>query len=268
MLALVPFLGLVLTLAIELLPDIKGPSSAPVAVAGMTIGELRETMRSILPPEAYRVMEGQITRIQRTPPTGIISFGLAMTLWLASSVFVAIIDAMNRIYRVPETRPLWRLRLTAMAMTIVEAIILVGALVMIVVWPELLTWIGLSAPSAALAVAVQWVVVGLLVLLSFDLCLYVAPNVPQRWRWITPGSLAGTVAFLLASLAFRVYVQRFTYDKTYGSLGGVMALLFWFWLTSLVLLTAAQVNELVDDQSPQGQDRVRKHEAPSPALPS
>jgi membrane protein len=253
MMALVPFLGVVLTITIELLPDLRGPSGAKVAFANKTVGELRETLRSFFPPEASSVIEGQVTRIQREPPGGLVSIGLAMTLWLASSLFVAIMDAMDRIYGVIETRSFLKRRLVAMLMTIVEAVILVGSLLAIVAGPEIATWMGLSPPAAALATLVQWIAVVVIVLLSFALCFFVGPDADQRWEWITPGSLAGTAAFLLISLGFRAYVQGFAkYDQTYGSLGGVMILMFWFWLSSVVLLTAAQMNKLIEDASPLG----------------
>jgi membrane protein len=261
MLALVPFLGLILSLVIELLPDWKGPSRASVGFANMTVGELRETMKGFFPAEAYRVVEDQITRIQRQPKVGLISLSLAITLWLASSLFLAIIDAMNRIYGVTETRSLPRLRITAMVMTIVQASILVGSLLAIVILPEIMTALGLSRPAVALATVVQWTVVSIMVLLSFALSFYVGPDADQSWEWITPGSLAGTLGFLLVSLGFRVYVQNFTnYDKMYGSLGGVMILLFWFWISSLVLLGAAQVNKLIEDASPLGKNIGQKRE--------
>ncbi len=266
MLAIVPFLGLVLAIATELLPDLTGPSGATVGFANMTVGELRETMKSVFPAEAYTVIESQITRIQKQPQAGFISASLAVTLWLASSLFVAIIDAMNRIYGVTETRPFWKLRLTAMVMTVVQAIILVGALLAVVAWPELVTWMGVSPPAATLATVVQWIVVLVMVLFSFALTFYVGPDADQRWEWITPGSLAGSVAFLMASLGFRLYVRSFaSYDKTYGSLGGVMVLMFWFWITSLVLLSSAQVNKLIEDASPLGKGIGQKKEiAPAP----
>ena len=90
------------------------------------------------------MIEDQITRIQEQPPVGLISVGLAVTLWLASSLFLAVIDAMNAIYGVAETRPFWKLRLTAIVMTMVQAVILVGSLVAIVAWPLIVPWIGLS----------------------------------------------------------------------------------------------------------------------------
>jgi membrane protein len=260
MMALVPFLVVLLTLTSGLLPDLKGPSGAKIAFANMTVGELRQTLHSVFPSEASNVIEGQVTRIQQQPTGGLVSLGLAVTLWLASSLFLAVIDAMDRIYGVVETRSFLKRRLTAMLMTVVEAVILVGSLLAIVAFPELARMMGLSPPAAALATVVQWIAVVVMVLLSFALCFFVGPDADQRWEWITPGSLAGTAVFLLISLGFRVYVQDFArYDRTYGSLGGVMMLMFWFWMSSLVLLTAAQINKLIEDASPLGRKFGQKN---------
>jgi membrane protein len=112
---------------------------------------------------------------------------------------------------------------------------------------------------------VQWLTVTEVVLLSFALSFYVAPDVEQRWEWITPGSLIGTVVFLAESFGLRVYVQHFSnYDKTYGSLGGVMVLLLWFWISSLVLLTAAQMNKLIEEASPLGKNYGQKVDTTAP----
>lgn len=265
MLALVPFLVLILTIAIDLLPDLMGPSGATIGFGNLTIGELRQTLRQLVPTEASAVIEEQIARIQKQPKAGLISVSLAVTLWLASSLFLAIIDAMNRIHRVTETRPFWKLRLTAIVMTILQAMILVGSLLAIVIWPEVVQAIGLSRPAAYLAMAIQWLVVVLMVLLSFALSCYVGPDADQSWEWITPGSFVGTLAFLLVSFGFRVYVKNFgNYDKAYGSLGGVMVLLFWFWISSLVLLTSAQVNKTIEDASPLG-TKIGQKQGPAPA---
>jgi membrane protein len=263
MLALVPFLGLVLSIVVDLLPDLRGPSGTTIGFANQTVGELRQTLRSIFPKEAYDVFEAQIARLQEQPKGGIISLSLAVTLWLASSLFVAIIDAMNRIYGVNETRSFVKLRSTAMVMTIVQAIILVGSLLMIVAGEEIVKWMGVKPPASALATAIQWIVVLIMVLLSFALSFYVGPDADQRWEWITPGSLVGALVFLLVSFGFRLYVQNFAnYNKTYASLGGVMVLLFWFWVSSLVLLSAAQMNKVIEDASPLGKGVGQKKDLP------
>ncbi len=256
MLALVPLLGLIVTLAVQLLPDVSGQTPG---VGNLTVNQFESTLKTLFPPEAYRVVEAEVGRLQKSPPFGLISFGLAMTLWLASSLFVAIIDAMNRIYGVVETRSFLRVRVTAVLMTIVQSSLLVGSLLAIVAGPQIASWLGFSRPTVLLATALQWFGVTVLVLLSFALSFYVGPDADQRWEWITPGSLFGTALFLATSLLFRVYVQNFAnYNKTYGSLGGVMVLLFWFWISSVVLLGAAQINKLIEDASPLGKNYGQK----------
>jgi membrane protein len=263
MLAIVPFLALILTISIEFLPDLRGPSGAMIGFGNKTVGELLETVNRILPAEAAKLFVAQVSDIQKRPNVGLISISLAVTLWLASSLFVAIIDAMNRIYGVTETRPFWKIRVTAMVMTIVQAVILVGSLLMIVAGSEVISWLGLSRSAALMALAVQWLVVLVMVLLSFALSFYVGPDADQHWEWITPGSLFGTLAFLAVSFGFRIYVQNFAnYDKTYGSLGGVMVLLFWFWISSLVLLASAQMNKLIEAASPLGKNTGQRIEPP------
>ncbi len=256
MLALVPFLALVITVSVQLLPDITH-STGEKGIGNMTAGQLDHMLRQAFPDESYKIVHDQIVHLQdpKKRPVGLLLFGLAVTIWLASSLFVAIIDAMNRIYGVTDTRSIVKIRLVAIAMTCIQAAILLGSLIAVVIWPHIVTWFGLSEPAALLATAVQWGVVLLMILLSFALSFYVGPDAEQRWEWITPGSLVGAVVFLLSSFGFRLYVQHFSdYDKTYGSLGGVMVLLFWFWIASLVLLTSAQINKIIEDASPLGKN--------------
>ena len=255
MLALVPFLGLILTLAVQLLPDLTGSSDKARGVGNMTVEQFRATLDRTLPPEASREIERQISRIQSEPPVGLISIGLAITLWLASSLFVAVIDAMNRIYGVHERRNFFKLRLIAIFMTICQAAILVGSLVVVVAWRSILHKLGLDASAAVLATVTLYFVVFLMVLLSFAFSFYIAPDADQSWEWITPGSIIGSLLFLGATYLFRIYVHNFAnYDKTYGPLGGVMVLLFWFWISSLILLGAAQVNKIIEEASPLGKN--------------
>src|SRR5262249_12842115 len=137
-----------------------------------------------------------------------------------------------------------------------------GSLVAIVAGPEILSLLGLGGASALWVELIKWPIIAVMILLSFALTIYVGPDAETRWEWITPGSLAGTVAFLAFTGLFRAYVQHFgSYNKTYGSLGGVMVLLFWFWVSSLVLLTAAQMNKVIEAASPLGKDEGQKFDA-------
>jgi membrane protein len=255
MLAMVPFIGLVLTLAVQLLPDLTGASPKARVLGNLTIEQLTSTLDQTLPPEASDEIKEEVVNIQKNPPVALISIGLAVTLWLASSLFVAVIDAMNRIYGVKERRGFVKRRLIAIFMTVVQAAILVGSLLAIVGSNFLLNSLGLGASGSWLATGALYFTVLVMVLLSFALAFYVAPDADQSWEWITPGSVAGSVLFLGATLLFRIYVHNFAnYNKTYGPLGGVMVLLFWFWISSLILLGAAQVNKLIEEASPLGKN--------------
>ncbi len=256
-----PISALVLFLTARLLPDLTGRKSG---IGNLTTEGLRTTLQSFLPAEGYRVFEDQISRLQSQsrPPMGLLLVSTAITIWLASSLFVAIIDAMNRIYGVVETRSFLKIRLLAIVMTCLEALILAASLLAIVLWPWITQQLGLSQPLAFLATTVQWTVVTFMVLVSFALSFYVGPDADQKWEWITPGSFAGTVVFLLSCVGFRIYVQNYTdYDRTYGSLGGVMVLMFWLWISSLVMLTAAQVNKIIEEASPLGRKFGQKIDA-------
>lgn len=244
--ALVPFLVVLLTLTIVMLPTQTRLSADGEPLPGRLTDELESSITRFLPSNAVEVLEGQITRIQEQPPYGILSIGLLLSLWLASGVFQEIIAALNRIHGVEESRARWKRYLTAILMTVVEATILIASLLTIVLWPQVTAWLQLGPLQAVLATVAQWVVVTGAVLLSFALALYLAPNVTQRWRWVTPGSMLGTVAFLLMSLLLRVYVQGYgSYDATYGSLGGIVVLLLWIQMSALILLAAAMINQLI-----------------------
>src|SRR5262249_46606921 len=163
--------------------------------------------------------------------------GVAALIWLSSSLFVAVMDAMNRIMGVEETRPFWRVRLTAMLMTLSQAAILILAFITTLAWPQILKLMGLQTAAAAFSSGIQGLIVFLLVLLSFALAMYFGPDAEQRWEWITPGSLTGTLILVAVSFAFRFYVQTWgNYSATYGSLAGVVILTSWLWITSVVLL--------------------------------
>ena len=259
MLALVPLLALVLTVVVQLLPDISDKSGNSVGIGNMTVTSLQSTLRNALPDEGYKVVAEQIARIQKEPPFGLISIGLVITLWTASSLFLAIIDAMNRVYGVDETRSFVHLRLTAILMTVIQSAILLVALGVIVVGPEILEWLGYRGNSVVFGTILQAVVAFLLLLFSFALTFFVGPDSDQRWEWITPGSVFGTLAFIAFSFGFRLYVKFFAnYDKTYGSLGGVMVLLLWFWVSSVVLLSSGQMNKVIENASPLGKNQGQK----------
>jgi len=245
MMASVPFLILALTAFIYLLPDLSGATN--LGIANLTPEQVREFLLTLFPPDIANVITDQITHIQDQPPIGLVSISIIVLLWMASSVFVDIMDALSKIYGVEETRPYWRVRLWAILITIIQMAIGLTALIVLLAWPQIIKLFHLTGDSAYYATIVKWVVVPVTVMGSMALIFHMGPASHQRERWVTPGSVFGTIVFIAATLLFREYVQAFaSYNRIYGSLGGVMALMFWFWLSSLVLLVAAEMNRVIE----------------------
>jgi membrane protein len=243
--ALVPFMALLIALTAHLLPWIARQ------VSGDTSSGLLGPLRELLPGDAASFLAHELKRLQTQRPAGLISVGLAATLWLSSSVFVEIIDAMNFIVGAKETRPFWKRRGLAMVMTLSQAAILIAGVVTVVAWPQIVDLMHLSRSGELLATVIHGLTVFVAVLLTFALVLYVAPNAEQHWEWITPGSLLGTTVLLAFSFLFRLYAQYWgDYSATYGSLAGIVVLMSWLWLSSVVLLTAAELNSIIKDASP------------------
>lgn len=246
--ALVPLLVLVLTISAQLLPDLSGLRGGGQGSGSLTVEELRATVRDFFPKEGADIIESEIARLQARPAVPLLSVGLVVTVWLASSLFLAIIDGLNRINGLVETRPIWRLRLEAAGLAIVQSAVLVASLATIVLGPAVLDRMGLDVPGTIAATLGQWAVVAAMVALSFAIALHFAPSRRRCWAWVTPGSLLGTIALLLASLGFRYYVQSWgRYSVTYGSLGGVVVLLGWMWLCAVVLFGAAVINAVLGE---------------------
>jgi membrane protein len=256
--ATVPLLALFLVVTVLQLPDLSGAGGRTSGLGDLTVDQLEATLKSLFPSEAYVLVRDQIARIQSEPPVGLISAAVAVALWMVLSLSLTVIDALNRTFGVAETRSFVKLRLTALALTLLQAAVLLGSLVAIVAWPQILRALGLepSGSVALVATVVRWIAVFLTVLLSFALTFNVGPAARQRWVWITPGTLAGSVAFLVFCYLFRVYVRDYgSYDRAYGTLGGIMVLLFWYWIVGMVLLGAAEMDRAIESASPMGESR-------------
>jgi membrane protein len=265
--ATVPLLALFLVATVLHLPDLTGAGVQTSGLGDLTVDQLDATLKSLFPREAYVLVRDQIARIQAEPPVGLVSVAVAVALWVVSSLSLTVIAALNRTFGVAENRSFMRLRLTALALTLILSAVLLGSLVAIVAWPQILRTLGLhpDSPAAWLATIIRWVAVFLTVLPSLALTFNVGPAARQRWVWITPGTLAGSVAFLAFSSLFRVYVQYFgSYDRAYGSLGGIMVLLFWYWVVGMVLLGAAEMDRAIEAGPETGESRGQGYDSTLP----
>jgi membrane protein len=205
--------------------------------------------RRVTPQEVYELIETYTEDIitGRAKSPGLLSFGILFTIWSASGAFAALINALNRAYDVQETRPFWKVRGIAVLMTFgLSVLILLGVLLMVFgpsIGEAIANVFGLRETFEMVWNIVRWPVALLLLVFTVALIYYFAPDVEQPFRWITPGGLIGVLLWVLASAIFSFYVNNFgSYNKTYGSIGVVIVLLLYLYISSLTVLFGATLN--------------------------
>jgi membrane protein len=180
--------------------------------------------------------------------------GLVLAMWSGSSGTGCIMSALNRCYRVQDSRPYWKFKLIALALTTCNSALTLVALGTVLTGGDLAELlgarIGLSHVVVSLWHFAEWPIAFFFFLLSLALLYYAGPDRKQKWRWITPGSLLGVLGWVAASFLFRLYVSSFgTYSKSYGSLGAVMVLLLWLYLAGLAILAGGEVNAVIEREN-------------------
>ena len=218
--------------------------------------KLLDYLALIVPPPAFQMVLETFNQTSKASNGGKITLGLAAALWSASVGFSAIQDTLNNVYKVKETRPYWKARGSSILVTILLSTLITVTLGSLLGGDFLVRYLQLHFASTHLyghfaQVAVvttthilAWLVAACLLMLLFGLIYYFAPDVKnKRWHWLTPGAAIGIAGWLLASVAFRVYLHFSpNYTVAYGSLGAVIILLTWFYITGLMILTGAEIN--------------------------
>jgi membrane protein len=215
-----------------------------------TTSSLTEIITEIGPASAAETFSGPIESIASNQSAAGIAFvlGLALALWSASGYVGAFIRASNIIYETAEGRSFWKLRPLQIAVTltmvVLMALLALGLVLTGPVVEAIADPIGISDTAVAIWSIAKWPAMAAIFVLMVDVLYYVSPNAKLRgFRWVTPGALVAIAAWAVASAAFAFYVANFgSYDKTYGTLGGLIALLVWFWISNLAILFGHQLN--------------------------
>jgi membrane protein len=208
-------------------------------------------------PNVLQLIQDQMHRLADADSGGLLTVGAAGALWSSSAALVSIVDALNRAYDIEEGRPWWKVRLTALGLTIGLAIFILAAFSLVLAGPALAEQLGrrtgLGAAFKWTWLVLHWPLAFALVALAIGIVYYFGPDAEQDWAWITPGALFATVAWLVVSLAFKLYIADFTnYNASYGAVGGVIVLMLWFYVSSIAILVGAELNAEIEHASPQG----------------
>lgn len=222
-------------------------------------------LREAMPGDAASALTDTVRGIVAEKRQGLLSFGALFTLWAATSGMAAVMEQLNITYDVKEGRNYLKVRGTALLLTMLFGACVVGSFLLILVGEEIRNFLdrqfGLGGALTVLFEVTRWVITFGALSLAFALVYYFGPDVKQRFRFITPGSVFGVLVLAAASFGFKMYVENFgSYNATYGSIGAVIVLMLWLNITGLVVLLGSEVNSLVEHYSPEGKIKGEKVE--------
>lgn len=231
------------------------------------VDALLNRLGTAMPPAAIQLIDGQIRPMVENQNSGAFGFAavvsILVALWGVSGAFRSIMEALNVMYNVEDQRPFWKKYLISIFLALGVVALLLSAVVLVIFGTSISA--GLAGNTSLGSVfrwswnVLQWPVLIFFVLLAFSLVYYYGPDVKQRFRFITPGSLIALVLWLVFSLAFSFYVSSFgSYNKTYGTLAGVVILMLYLYYSSFILLMGAEMNQIIEAYVPGGKDPGEK----------
>ena len=219
---------------------------------------LREQAAYVLPGQALEQVNPIIDQLQQRQG-GLLSVGIVVALWSSSAAVRSLMNALNAAYDVREARPVWKRVPLSLLYTLGLAVMLMLVTALMILGPQVMGWIaeriGLQDYVVVLWSLLRWPVMVLLMMMAVAVIYYATPNVKQKFRFITPGSVLAVVAWVAASLAFGFYVKNFAdYNAMYGSVGAIIVLLLYFYISAAVLLLGAELNAVIEHHLPHGKN--------------
>ncbi|WP_447589590.1 YihY/virulence factor BrkB family protein [Aquipseudomonas campi] len=223
---------------------------------------LRQQAELVLPQAALELVNPVIDQLQ-TQKAGLFSVGILLALWTSSAAVRSTMAAMNKAYGVVDARPAWKRIPLSVIYIIVVAGLLLSAAALMVTGPQVMAWlahqVGLEHTVLVLWAWLRWPVAVAMLIAVVAAVYYLAPDVQQKFRFITPGSVLAVVVWILASLGFGYYAQNFSnYNATYGSIGAIIIFLLYLYISSAVLLFGAELNAVIEHHARGGKNLGEK----------
>ncbi|WP_236687805.1 YihY/virulence factor BrkB family protein [Jannaschia aquimarina] len=246
----VAFYGLLAVFpAITALMAITGLIYAPAELVSALEGITR-----VVPSQVSEILLGQARELAQGETAGLtlgamLGFGLA--LWSASAGVGSLIEGINLAYDEKETRSFVRLKLTTIGLTLAMILGVIAALALVVALPVALSFLTFSPTMELLVRLLSYVPLAAIVIGGLAVLYRVGPDrAPATLGWLSPGAVAATILWLVASIGFTIYVSNFaSYNETFGSLGGAVVLLMWMWISAFVILLGAELNSEIEAQT-------------------
>ncbi|PYE84123.1 YihY/virulence factor BrkB family protein [Pseudoroseicyclus aestuarii] len=233
--------------------------TAVISIAGWVLDPQEvasqiDSIAALLPQNAASIIQDQIVQVTggSDTATGFAAIlGLVLALYGAMKGMMTLMEGMNIAYDEQEQRGFFRLYLTGFVLTVVMILGVLLAFGAMLVLPAVTTFLPLPAATESLVSWLKWPLLTVLTMLGLSLIYRFGPcREDAQWRWITPGAVIATILWLVGTVAFSIYAQNFgSYNETYGTLGGVIILLTWLWLSSFIVLAGAELNSEMEHQT-------------------
>lgn len=223
-------------------------------------------MSGFVPRESIDLVHKVLATVVTPNRSTLLSFGILGTLWTASGGFAAAIEALDIAYEVEEARPFWVTRPLAVALTLLVGVLLLVALAVMIVGPQFGTWLASRANLSWLLARswpyIHWTVAVLFTVLAMESLYFLAPNVKQRFWATLPGAVLAVGCWIGLSYTLGYYFRSFAhFNKTYGAMGAVIALMVWLYWTSFFMLVGAELNCELAKETKKG--KIKQDEDPS-----
>jgi len=229
-----------------------------VTLFGLILGSTEDYQRElfgylnqIMPSSAFGLVRGTIVEVAQNASSGKLTFGLVVAVWSASAGIDSLRIALNHVYSLKETRYYWNTKTVSILLTLAMGTLVFVALAVIFSGSHLISYLfdhfSIRIPSDGILVLMKLIIAFVVIKILFATVYNLLPNHPRfRWNWTTTGATVGIILWLILSYSFRLYLQYFdTYARTYGSLGAMIVLMLWLYLTALVILIGGAINAIL-----------------------
>ncbi len=258
--------------------------AALISIAGLVLDPADivsqlDTVMGLIPESAGAVLQEQVLKVISgdETATGLVAvFGVAIAIYGAMKGVMTLMEGLNIAYDEEETRGFIKLYLSALLLTVCSILGLAVGIALLIVLPSVIAFLPLSPALGTAAEWLKWPVMAVLTMIGLAAIYRFGPSrADPKWRWVSVGAVAATILWILGTAAFSLYVQNFDdYTETYGTLGGVIMLLTWMWLSAFIVLAGAELNAEIEQQTsedtttgspePMGQRNAVKADTPPP----
>lgn len=209
---------------------------------------LVDLLHQVLPAQAAQLFDGAV-RYVSGGKKGLMTFGIVFSLWSGSSGTYALVEQINRIRAVTDTRPFWKARGLAILLILFYAVLVIGSISLVIFAGAIQSWvaslIGWSHALRIVFATLRWIIIAAALLLALAVAYFVAPDAKTKFRFLSTGNVVAAIVIALASAGFRFYVANFgNYSAAYGSLASIIILMLWMYMTGIAVLLGCEINSI------------------------